>query len=106
MWRWKQAGIDLSKYTHKPIPLVKYGGRGPDGRVWYKHVSGGVNKEYIMVDYKRSANPDGSPKQEKVVNIMKHPCRTAFLALTISGTEKRWRIATRNMKIGTFRYEA
>ena len=70
-WRFETSGVNKlieeeGDYTHKALPYPKHGGRGPDGRAWYKHVGGGLEKNFFIVDLFRSPNADGTPRAEKV----------------------------------------
>ena len=53
-----------------------------------------------MVDFKRRAQPDGSPLVERVLEIVHDMNRSAKLAMVAHGEHKRYIIATENMKVG------
>ena len=53
-----------------------------------------------MVDMLRSAPEDGSVYEEKVLEIMYDPNRSANIALVAGGTKKRYILATMNMQKG------
>ena len=53
-----------------------------------------------MVDYLREPPEDGSIYEEKVLDIMYDPNRTANIALVAGGNRKRYILATVNMKKG------
>ena len=70
-WRFETSGVNKliekeGDYTHKALPYPKHGGRGSDGRAWYKHVGRGLEKTFFIVDLFRSPNSDGTPRAEKV----------------------------------------
>lgn len=99
-WAWKEAGIDLeNSYTHEPLPYVKTGGRGPDGRQKYQHVGGGLKRPYFQVDFRRVGNEDGTPCEELVLDIRETHWKNQFIALVAKGTQKRWIIATKGMEV-------
>lgn len=99
-WAWKASGIDLeNSYTHEPLPYVKTGGRGPDGRKQYKHVGGGLKRPFFQVDFCRVGNKDGTPCEELVLDIRKTFWRNQFIALVAQGTSKRWIIACKGMTV-------
>ncbi|GAB1609801.1 39S ribosomal protein L2, mitochondrial-like [Argonauta hians] len=93
-------GIDISKYTMKPIPLPKSGGRGYDGRIQTHGVGGGHKKNYRMIDFKKDGPRSGPPLVEAVKCIRYDPCRSADIAVVASGEHKRFIIASQNMKVG------
>ncbi|KAL5014194.1 hypothetical protein ScPMuIL_008464 [Solemya velum] len=94
-----KQGIDISKYTMKPLPLPKSGGRGHDGRIWTNHVGGGHKQRYRMIDFRRSAQK-GAPCIERVMRVRYDPCRTADIAVVAGGSRKRYILASQNMKEG------
>ena len=53
-----------------------------------------------MVDYMREPPEDGSVYEERVLEILYDPCRSARIALVAGGNHKRYIIATVNMKAG------
>lgn len=74
------------KYTTMPLKIQKLGGRDPvTGRVVVKTIGGGNKKYFRWIDYSREANPDGTPKEEKVYQIRYDPLRTTKLALIAGG---------------------
>lgn len=75
-----------NKYTIMPLKIKKLGGRDPEtGKVVVKTLGGGNKKYFRWVDYSRTANEDGSPKEEKVYNIRYDPLRSTKLALVAGG---------------------
>lgn len=96
----KLQGIDLTKYTHVPIPYPKTGGRNWHGQVQNKRVGGGAKQRIRLVDYTRNAISEKEPLVERVLSVDYDPLRSADLALVASGNNKRWIIASDNMKKG------
>ncbi|VDM31725.1 unnamed protein product [Hydatigera taeniaeformis] len=101
-WQWLiEKFVNPNQYTVDPIRKIRTGGRGPDGRIQYKHVTTGLNMPYFLVDYVRSRQMEAKEVQEEVIlKIAKNWWRDPYLALTASGEVKRWIIATSNMKEG------
>ena len=74
------------KYTIQPLKIKKLAGRDPvTGRVVVKTLGGGNKKYFRWIDYERSVNPDGSPREEKVYKVRYDPLRTTKLALVAGG---------------------
>ncbi|KAF5401864.1 39S ribosomal protein L2 mitochondrial [Paragonimus heterotremus] len=93
--------IDPDQYTIEALPLVRTGGRGPDGIIKYKHRTTGLNRPWFMVDYNYSRHlSTGQVHEEIVLKIVRNWWRTPFLALVASGEVKRWIVATKNMQPG------
>lgn len=89
------------KYTIKPLKIQKLGGRHPEtGRVVVKTIGGGNKKYFRWIDYDRQANPDGTPREEKVFNIRYDPLRSTKLALVAGGDKIRWIVASEKMQVG------
>jgi len=89
------------KYTTKPIPIRKLGGRDPiTGRKVVQGWGGGKKLSYFWIDNKRIGPKEGPPLVERVLKIDKCDCHTPFLALVGHGDQMRWIIATINMKVG------
>ncbi|XP_046339473.2 39S ribosomal protein L2, mitochondrial-like [Haliotis rufescens] len=93
-------GIDLNKYTLKPLPLTKSGGRDSSGRITNRRVGGGAKQRYRMVDFKRVGPKDGPPLEEQVVEVLYDPCRSSDIAVVAGGTNKRYILASQNMQPG------
>ena len=75
-----------NKYTILPLKIKKLSGRHPEtGRVMVKTLGGGNKKYFRWIDYKRTANPDGTPFVEKVYNVRYDPLRSTKLALVAGG---------------------
>lgn len=98
--RFIQRGVDLSKYTLRPIENPKTGGRGADGRIRTRGIGGGRKRRYRMVDFKRSAIKNGPPVVEKVMSIQYDPNRSGKIAVVAVGERKRYILASENMKPG------
>ncbi|CAG2106040.1 unnamed protein product, partial [Medioppia subpectinata] len=89
------------KYTIMPLKIRKLGGRDPEtGKVIVKTVGGGNKKYFRWIDYTKTANEDGSPREERVFNVRYDPLRTSKLALVAGGDTIRWIIASETMQIG------
>ncbi|XP_063158667.1 large ribosomal subunit protein uL2m [Candoia aspera] len=92
-----------TKYTIKPIPKTKTGGRDHTGRIRVHGIGGGRKQCYRMIDFQRLHYPDPAepgPFEEKVILVRYDPCRTGHVALVAGGKRKRWIIATENMVAG------
>lgn len=98
-WAEEQAGLVGIPYTHEPLPQVRTGGRGPFGRIWLKHVSGGLKMPTFWVDPLREGTEDG-PLVEEVLHLHKNFWRRHLIALVGHGTRKRWIVAGAEMKVG------
>lgn len=95
-----KQGIDVNKYTLRPLRLLKSGGRGHDGRIQTHGVGGGHKQNYRMVDFKRVGPQDGEPLIERVQLVQYDSCRSADIAIVAGGERKRYIIASQNMKTG------
>ncbi|KAJ7341192.1 hypothetical protein JRQ81_005018 [Phrynocephalus forsythii] len=92
-----------TKYTIKPIPKKKTGGRDHTGRIRILGLGGGRRQCYRMIDFRRLNYPDEVKTnffEEKVLEVRYDPCRTGRIALVAGGNRKRWIIATENMQPG------
>lgn len=98
---WRPVYPEDGKYTTRPLPIIKLGGRDPEtGRVVVRTIGGGHKKKFRWVDFKREGPADGSTLEERVMLVRYDPCRTAHIALVATGDHKRWIIATHNVKAG------
>lgn len=89
------------KYTVKPLDVTNLGGRDPvSGRLVCKGIGGGIKHKYHWIDWKREGPKEGPPQVEKVIEIIKDGCRTAFVALVAVGDRLKYILATENMKAG------
>ncbi|CAH8478472.1 unnamed protein product [Dicrocoelium dendriticum] len=89
------------EYTVDAVPLVRTGGRGPDGRIKYKHQTTGLRRPWFMVDYNYSRHiATGQIREELILKIAQNWWRTHHIALVASGEVKRWIVATENMRPG------
>ncbi|KAL8559193.1 hypothetical protein ACOMHN_048440 [Nucella lapillus] len=95
-----KQGIDLTKYSLRPLRLPRSGGRGRNGQIQTHGVGGGHRKNYRMVDFKRVGPTEGEPLVEQVLTVNYDPCRTADIAIVAGGNRKRYILATQNMKPG------
>ncbi|KAL3313277.1 54S ribosomal protein L2 mitochondrial [Cichlidogyrus casuarinus] len=90
MWRYKQEMND-QEYTVDALKRIRTGGRGPDGQIQYKHVSGGLQRPFYMVDYNRSLQMQTKQVYEELVlKVFQSFYRHPFLALVAHGNIKRW----------------
>ena len=88
-YNWQPIMPRDGKYTIMPLKIRKLGGRHPEtGRVVVKTLGGGNKKYFRWIDYKRTPNPDGSVREEKVINVRYDPLRSGKLALVSGGKEK------------------
>jgi len=79
------------------VRISKKAGRG-GGKISVRHRGGGARKKYRLVDFKM--NKFDIPA--KVLAVEKDPSRSAFIALVcFKDGEKRYILATKNMKQGT-----
>nr|XP_046465408.1 39S ribosomal protein L2, mitochondrial isoform X1 [Neodiprion pinetum] len=91
------------EYTVKPLKVTNLGGRDPvTGRLVVKGIGGGIKHKYHWINWKREGPKglDEKPKEEKVLQVLKDGCRTAFIALVACGQELKYILATQNMKPG------
>lgn len=96
-YNWQPIYPPDMKYTISPLKIRKLGGRHPEtGRVVVKTIGGGNKKYFRWIDYERSPNPDGSPKQEKVFNIRYDPLRSTKLALVSGGNRILYALSNLN----------
>lgn len=99
--RFTLQGLDMDKYTTKPLPYPKSGGRDfKDGRVTNKRIGGGHRQKWRWVDYKRVGPKSGPPLVEKVQKVMYDPHRSGRIALVAVGNSKRYILASDTMKAG------
>lgn len=100
--RWEEMVPMREKYkpTIRPLPRNRFGGKGPNGRMWNWKRAGGVKRHYRMIDLHRCEPDMAKPLVERVQEILYDPNRTARIALVASGERKRYIIATVNMKPG------
>ena len=96
----KVVNPDLHKgapYAPLLEPKSKSGGRNNNGRITTRHIGGGHNQHYRLVDFKR--NKDGIPA--KVEHLEYDPNRSANIALVLyADGERRYVIAPKGMKAG------
>ncbi|PAA92227.1 hypothetical protein BOX15_Mlig002087g3, partial [Macrostomum lignano] len=102
-WAEEQAGLADIPYTTEALPQVRTGGRGPFGRIWLKHVSGGLRLPTFWVDLVRNGlDNTGEPLVEEVFFLHKNFWRRHLIALVGNGERKRWIIAGAEMQVGDF----
>lgn len=89
------------QYTVKPLEVTNLGGRDPNtGRLAVKGIGGGIKHKYHWIAWKRVGPSEGPPQEERVIQIIKDGCRTAYVALVAHGNHLKYILATENMKPG------
>ncbi|XP_014475817.1 PREDICTED: 39S ribosomal protein L2, mitochondrial [Dinoponera quadriceps] len=91
------------EYTVEPLQVTNLAGRDPvTGRVIAKGIGGGIKHKYHWIKWVRDGpkDLDEPPQEEKVLEVFKDGCRTAFVALIGVGRELKYILATENMKPG------
>ncbi|CAK9795224.1 39S ribosomal protein L2, mitochondrial [Anthophora plagiata] len=91
------------EYTVEPLNVTNLGGRDPvTGRRVVKGIGGGIKHKYHWIKWARDGPTDLNepPREDRVLAILKDGCRTSFVALTGSGRELQYILATVNMKVG------
>jgi large subunit ribosomal protein L2 len=77
--------------------LNKTGGRNNNGRITVRHIGGGHQRKYRLIDFKR--NKDGIPAQ--VERLEYDPNRSALIALIVyKDGERRYIIAPAQLEVG------
>ncbi|CAK9824539.1 39S ribosomal protein L2, mitochondrial [Anthophora retusa] len=91
------------EYTVEPLQVTNLAGRDPvTGRLVVKGIGGGIKHKYHWIKWARDGPTDLNepPREEKVLAIFKDGCRATFVALTGSGRDLQYILATANMKVG------
>lgn len=89
------------QYTIRPLPIHKLGGRDLEtGRVVVRTLGGGNPKKFRWQDMYRTANDDGSVREERVLILKYNPLSTPKLALVADGERTRWIPATHGVEVG------
>ncbi|XP_043196662.1 39S ribosomal protein L2, mitochondrial-like isoform X1 [Amphibalanus amphitrite] len=89
------------KYTIKRLPIQKLAGRDPEtGRVVVGTLGGGSKQKFRWVDPERPPLSDGSPRRERVLQLVYDALRTCTVALVAHGEHVRYVIAHEGMKVG------
>lgn len=89
------------KYTSEPLHTLCTGGRHPEsGRRIFARIGGGTYRKYYWVDRVRANIPANEAIEERIVEVRGDRNRSAYIALLAHGDEKRWVMATQNMKPG------
>lgn len=89
------------EYTVEPLETTHLAGRDPvSGRVVAKGIGGGIKHKFRWVKWDRDGPAEGPAQEERVLEIIDDPCRTAKVALVGVGDELKYIIATENMKVG------
>lgn len=89
------------EYTVEPLETTHLAGRDPvSGRVVAKGIGGGIKHKFRWIKWIRDGPTDGTAQEERVIEILDDPCRTAKIALVAVGDEIKYILATENMKCG------
>jgi len=88
------------EYTTKPMLMPRLGGRGPNGRIWNHRRRGGERKYFRMIDWVRPGDSENKDRIERVKEIMPCKNRSGHIALVAAENQKRFILATANMKPG------
>lgn len=100
-YRYKVHYPEDGQYTIKHLKTTKLGGRDPEtGRIIVGTLGGGAKRNYRWIDWFRYGPTDGTFLEERVIDILYDPNRTARIALVASGINMRYIVATENMKKG------
>lgn len=100
-YNWLPYLPEDGSYTIRPLPIFKMGGRDlVTGRVVVRTLGGGNPKKFRWCDMIRTANEDGSPREEKVLQLKYDPLRTPKLALVADSERMRWIPATDGVEVG------
>ncbi|VDP77764.1 unnamed protein product [Schistosoma curassoni] len=62
---------DPHQYTADPLPLVRTGERGPDGKIQLKHVTTRLNRPWLVIDHNRSKQSLTKTIHEELVEQVK-----------------------------------
>lgn len=100
-YNWRPYLPEDGSYTTIPLPIFKMGGRDMEtGRVVVRTLGGGNPKKFRWVDMFKTANQDGSVKEERVLMIRYDPLHTPKLALVADSDRVRWVFATEGIQVG------
>lgn len=89
------------EYTVEPLKITHLAGRDPvTGRMVAKGIGGGIKQQYRWIKWVRDGPSEGSPQEERVIELLRDGCRTAKVALVAVGDELKYILATENMKEG------
>ena len=100
--RYKQWNSFEEITKHEPqksltVALRKSGGRNNTGRITMRHIGGGAQRRYRLIDFKRTRHDEAA----KVIGIEYDPNRSARIALVeyLDG-EKAYILAPNNLAVG------
>lgn len=94
--------VDKNLYKGKPHSSLlkknkKTGGRNNNGRITTRHIGGGHNKKYRIIDFKRNKDDISAT----IKRFEYDPNRSSNIALVVyKDGEKRYILAPKNLKIG------
>lgn len=100
--RYKQWNSFDEITKHEPeksltVALRKSGGRNNTGRITMRHIGGGAQQRYRLIDFKRTRHDEPA----KVVGIEYDPNRSARIALVqYNDGEKCYILAPNNLQVG------
>jgi large subunit ribosomal protein L2 len=100
--RYKQWNSFDEITKHEPeksltVALRKSGGRNNTGRITMRHIGGGAQQRYRLIDFKRTRHDEPA----KVVGIEYDPNRSARIALVqYNDGEKAYILAPNNLQVG------
>lgn len=100
--RYKQWNSFEEITKHEPeksltVALRKSGGRNNTGRITMRHIGGGAQQRYRLIDFKRTRHDEPA----KVIGIEYDPNRSARIALVqYNDGEKAYILAPNNLQVG------
>ncbi len=100
--RYKQWNSFEEITKHEPeksltVALRKSGGRNNTGRITMRHIGGGAQRRYRLIDFKRTRHDEPA----KVIGIEYDPNRSARIALVeYKDGEKCYILAPNNLQVG------
>ena len=100
--RYKQWNSFEEITKHEPeksltVALRKSGGRNNTGRITMRHIGGGAQRRYRLIDFKRTRHDEPA----KVIGIEYDPNRSARIALVeYKDGEKTYILAPNNLQVG------
>ena len=101
--RYKQWNSFEEITKHEPqksltVALRKSGGRNNTGRITMRHIGGGAQQRYRLIDFKRTRHDEPA----KVIGIEYDPNRSARIALVeYKDGEKAYILAPNNLQVGS-----
>lgn len=100
-YNWLPYLPEDGQYTTRSLPIYKMGGRDLEsGHVVVRTLGGGNKKKFRWIDMFRTANEDGSPREEEVLLLRYDPLHSPTLALVADGERQRWIMASYGVNVG------